>query len=291
MDKTRIEADEKAVEDATKTIKSMINPFANEHDELVHLASGTITPLEVAKDMKTMLQKVETTAVEFMKTHIIGSEQNIYSTLKKTKLQTYSVVGKKVTSKSKKGELVAMKNSKTLFAKMLLIAKSRELQMEEVLKYSLRPIPSSLATSEGDLVKTAKSKLLHKIEEDLPGACVDLPAVENKACILDAMAVLQTLTVIPATFGELATNLLTKVVNAAIFSKCKRVDFVGDRYPRQSIKNLERVRRAMSGVRAFFNIQGGGGGGKCPPVPPPPPPPPPPTKSHPAPPQEKVHFH
>ncbi|CAB3983243.1 Hypothetical predicted protein [Paramuricea clavata] len=126
--------------------------------------------------------------------------------------------------------------------------------MEEVLKYSLRPFPSSLATSEGDLVKTAKSKLLHKIEEDVPpvpGACVDLPAVENKACILDAMAVLQTLIVIQATFGKLATNLLTKVVNAAIFSKCKRVDFVGDRYPRQSIKNRERVRRAMSGVQVI----------------------------------------
>jgi hypothetical protein len=216
------------------------------------LASGTIAPAAVAEDMKTMLQKGETAAVEFMKTHIIGSEPNIYSTLKKTKLQTYSVVGKKVTSKSKKGELVAMKNSKTLFAKMLLIAKSRELQMEEVLKYSLRPFPSSLATSEGDLVKTAKSKLLHKIEEDVPGACVDLPAVENKACILDAMAVLQTLTVIPATFGELATNLLTKVVNAAIFSKCKRVDFVYGPYPRQCIKNLGRVRRAMSSVQVIL---------------------------------------
>jgi hypothetical protein len=117
------------------------------------------------EDMTIMLQKSETAAVEFMKTHITGSEPNIYSTLKKTKLQTYSVVGKKVTSKRKKGELVAMKNSKTLFAKMLLIAKSRELQMEEVLKYSLRPFPSSLATSEADLVKTAKSKLLHKLKK------------------------------------------------------------------------------------------------------------------------------
>ena len=143
----------------------MINPFMNEHGELVHLASGTIAPPEVAEDMKTMLQKSETAALEFMKTHIIGAERNIHSTLKKTKLQTFSVVGKKVTSKSKKGELVAMKNSKTLFAKMLLIAKSRKLQMEEVLKYSLRPFPGSLATSEGDLVKTAKSKLLHKIEK------------------------------------------------------------------------------------------------------------------------------
>ena len=251
MDKTRIEADEKAVQDVTNAIESMINAFMNEHGELVHLASGTIAPPEVAEDMKTMLQKGETAAVEFMKTHIIGAERNIHSTLKKTKLQTFSVVGKKVTSKSKKGELVAMKNSKTLFAKMLLIAKSRKLQMEEVLKYSLRPFPGSLATSEGDLVKTEKSKLLHKIEEDVPDASVDLPAVENKAYILDAMAVLQTLPVIPETFGELATKLLTMVVNAASFYKCKRLDFVCDRYPRQSIKNLERARRTASGVQVI----------------------------------------
>ena len=78
LDKTRIEADEKAVQDVIKEIDSMINPFANEHGELVHLASGTIAPLEGAEDMKTMLQKGETAAVEFMKTHIIGAERNIH---------------------------------------------------------------------------------------------------------------------------------------------------------------------------------------------------------------------
>lgn len=251
MDKTRIAADEKAVHDVTKAIESMINPFTGEHGELVHLASGTIAPPEVAEDMKTMLRKGETSAVEFMNAQIIGAERNIHSTLKKTKFQTFSVVGKKVTSKSKKGELVAMKNSQMLFAKMLLIAKSRKLQMEEVLKYSLRPFPGSLPTSEGDLVKTTKSKLLQKIEEDVPSASVDLPAVENKAYILDAMVVLQTLTVIPETFGELATKLLTMVVNAALFYKCKRVDFVCDRYPPQSIKNMERARRTANGVHVI----------------------------------------
>jgi hypothetical protein len=166
-------------------------------------------------------------------------------------LQTYSVVGKKVTSKSKQGELVAMKNSKTLFAKMLLIAKSRELQMEEVLKYSLRPFPSSLATSEGDLVKTAKSKLLHKIEEDVPGACVDLPAVENKACILDAMAVLQTLTVIPENIWLTCNQFTYEGRQRCNFFQMQTGNFVCDRYPRQSIKNLERVRRDMSVVQVM----------------------------------------
>ena len=207
-------------------------------------------PPEVAEDMKTMLQKGETAAVEFMKTYIIGAEQNIHSTLKKTKLQTFSVVGKKVTSKSKKGELVAMKNSKTLFAKMLLIAKSRKLPMEEVLKYSLRPFPGSLATNEGDLFKTAKSKLLHKIEEDVPDNSVKLPAVENKVYILDAMAVLQTLRSFQKHLGT-CNQVTYDGRQRSIILQMQMLDFVCDWYPRQSIKNLERARRTASGVQVI----------------------------------------
>ena len=73
-------------------------------------------------------------------------------------------MGKKVTNKSKKGDLVALKNSKILFSKMLLIAKSRDLEMENDLKYSLRPFPCSLATYEGKLVKTAKVMLLLNVD-------------------------------------------------------------------------------------------------------------------------------
>ena len=88
-----------------------------------------------------------------------------------------------MVNKNNKGELVAMKNLKILFTKMLLIAKSRDLQMDNVLKYSLRPFPCSLATHEGDLVKTSKAKLLHAVEEEVEEATVsELPTTE-KACI------------------------------------------------------------------------------------------------------------
>ena len=60
---------------------------------------------------------------------------------------------------------------------------------------------------------------------------------------------LQTLTPIPETFGELATQLRVKVVNSAVYSNCKLVDFVCDRYPRESIKILERNKRAAGGVQ------------------------------------------
>ena len=174
-----------------------------------------------------------------MKTNIIGEDPNIYSTIKKTNLKTFSYLGKKVTSKSTKGKLVAMKNSKILFAKMLLIAKSRNLNIEDVLKYSLRPFPSSLATLEGDLIKTQKSKLLQAVENEADSPTVTgLPDGYN-ACVLNDFAILQTLTPVPDSFGELSKQLLVKVVNSALSSKCKRVDFVCDRYPQQSIKSLE----------------------------------------------------
>ena len=63
------------------------------------------------------------------------------------------------------------------------------------------------------------------------------------------MAVLQTLTAIPETFDELATQLLVKTVNTALYLKCRRVDFVCDRYPHLSIKDLKRDRRAVDGVQ------------------------------------------
>jgi hypothetical protein len=134
-----------------------------------------------------------------------------------------------------------------LFAKMVLIARSRNLEMKNVLKYCLRPFPLPLATCDGNLVKTAKAKLLNIIEAEVPNALVTR-VVGESALIVDAMAILQTLNVLPSTFGELAKDLLVKVINMALFSKSSRVDFVCDRYPAQSIKNLEREKRGEDGA-------------------------------------------
>ena len=128
---------------------------------------------------------------------------------------------------------------------MLLIARSRDVDMKEVLRYSLRPFPLPLATSDGNLVKTVRSKLLHLIENRTADYLVDM--IEgNRVLILDVMAILQTIKTISSTFGELAHKLLIMVVELAVKSEAKRIYFVCDRYPAQSIKDFERV---MGGER------------------------------------------
>ena len=50
------------------------------------------------------------------------------------------------------------------FARLAVVAQSRSLDMRSVLHYELGPVPWSLATPDGGLVKTDKSCLLHLLE-------------------------------------------------------------------------------------------------------------------------------
>ena len=248
LDQTRIKSDEDAVIEVIHTIDAFVNPFQNDHTELVHLASGNVATNAVALDMKNMFERGEKAALDFMNTNVLCTKPDIYAAIRKTNLKTFSQMSTKVNSKNGKGEVVAVKNSKRLFAKMLLIARSRDVDMKEVLQYSLRPFPLPLATSDGNLVKTVKSKLLHLIENRTADCLVDM--IEgNRVLILDAMAILQTIKTIPSTFGELAHKLLVMVVELAMKSEAKRVDFVCDRYPAQSIKDFERAIRGERGTQ------------------------------------------
>jgi hypothetical protein len=132
---------------------------------------------------------------------------------------------------------------------MVLVARSRDLDMKDVLQYSLRPFPLPLAFVEGNVVKTAKSNWLNTIESETQDAFVESVDGES-ALIVDAMAILQTMKVTSSTFGELAYDLLMKIINMAT-----RIDFVRYRYPGHSIKNLEREKRSEAGS-FLVNIYG-----------------------------------
>ena len=143
-----------------------------------------------------------------------------------------------------------MKTSRDLFARVLILSKTREINLEELLSYSLSDYPLSLTTVSGGLVKTAKAKMF----EILEGMAVD-PVVEadgigqRNALIIDAMAVVQSINGKWKTFAEFADFLFSHLVKLATQWKATRLDFVADRYPEISIKNAERRRRASDGVQ------------------------------------------
>eukprot|EP00794_Sanderia_malayensis_P020801 gene20801-22841_t len=224
----------------------MINPFEFSGDVLVHLSSGAVANTDTTSDMKNMLAKGESAAMSFMKLQIVGDNPDIYTKIKRMELKTFCSNLLNVNRKNTKGQMVTLKYSKALFARMLLIAQSRQLNIDEVLTYSLTPYPNPLATNDGSLVKTVKAKLLAAKEAEGVD-CHEASTGNEKAYRLNGMAILQTLSAIPNTFYELAIHLLVKVVSLAVFTNAGRVDFVCDRYPVHSIKNLEKEKRAFRG--------------------------------------------
>ena len=103
--------------------------------------------------------------------------------------------------------------------------------MREVLKHELGPILWSLATTNNSLVKTAKLSLHFHLENNT-SLLESIP--DDSVFIIDAMALLQAITLIPHTFSELANQTLKSVLN--ISKQAPSVDLVADTYPEHSVK-------------------------------------------------------
>ena len=135
-----------------------------------------------------------------------------------------------------------------MMSRLLVIAKIRDVNLVELLKYSLSPVPPALANYDGTMAKTNKADIIHLLESEFKEAIIE-NVPHGSVVFIDGMAMLQQTTSIPATFGELADQLLHKIINLAIHIKSSRVDFVIDRYPPLSIKTSKRQRRANSGTQ------------------------------------------
>ena len=102
----------------------------------------------------------------------------------------------------------------------------------------------SLASPHGNLNKTTKSSLLPLLESY--GSPVE--NIGRAALLVDAMATIQSLTRPTGTFRDLAFQILRSVLDTHDHNQLSRVDFVIDRYPSVSIKDVERSKRPSTGV-------------------------------------------
>ena len=151
--------------------------------------------------------------------------------------------------KNSAGKETRLKMSRNLFARLLLVAKSRDGDMQNVLSYCLGAYPLSLASVNGSLLKTAKSKLADILESESGNPHVDKIDIPNDSALVDAMAIVQCLKGNCKTFGDFADSVFEFVIKLAQDCRAKRLDFVADHYPALSIKNTERTRRATQGVQ------------------------------------------
>lgn len=120
-----------------------------------------------------------------------------------------------------------------------LLAAKGDVDMDDALTFPLAPISLPLATPDGCMRKTNKSKLYDALDLPKVSSQVAVSSHQHHHFIMDLTAKLRTVTVPPKTFEDLARK-----IHEDIPERNKSVYLACDTYRDDSIKNAERNHRA-----------------------------------------------
>ena len=185
LEPARIKKDEQstqAVVDLLETTR--VNPFSTQYD-LISISTASAAPPDVKHDLINAREKGGKDYGEFQKSRLDeNAYKDFYERQPKLQLKTFCYL--KNSKKTKvPGKDVILKADRRLFGNMVLVATSRNLDMRDVLKHPLGPLPWALSNCDGTLKKTNKSTLARHIESrTAPAESIPLPS----ACIIDGMS-------------------------------------------------------------------------------------------------------
>ena len=160
----------------------------------------------IAEDLATAYKVGEAAYTDLKKTRLESEAPTVRfnDKLKKQKLKSFSALSKtKILAKGKDIETV-LRVHRNLLARMDIIAKTRNLQMQDVLNHPLDPLLASVACNNGFPGKTNKEQLGKELEKLIhPTVEVTRPS----AYLIDGMALVQKLKVDYLTFGEIPDQI------------------------------------------------------------------------------------
>ena len=103
LDESKCESQENLVNDVMSTIRTMVNPFEIDEDVLVNLASGVVVDGKIADDLLKAENIGEEQFSAFVKTNVTCSELDIFATISRNKIKTFSSTTKNTTVKNSRG--------------------------------------------------------------------------------------------------------------------------------------------------------------------------------------------
>ena len=156
------------------------------------------------------------------------------------------VVANAAKSLSKDGKVVAAFSVRDLFGSLLYHSLEKKVDISEVLKYPLTPVPLSICHVDGSMQKTPKSALLKYLIET---KVTSQPPRSVNVAIIDASFFLHLYSNLPSSFGGVARYLLGRIVD----NEAGTINFVADKWIKPSIKDCKRQER---GSAASYNITG-----------------------------------
>ena len=181
---------------------------------------------------------------DFIEKRIQAKDVGFHEPLPQLKLKTFTATRRK-SHAVKDNKIKSFSADGELIGRLMVIPKSRDLDLHLLFKHELSSVPISLAHPDGSMRKAVKCRLLNELETFVT-PINQLPNIaENEIWIIDGMALIQMMSVKGLkTFGDLSDTILKMVMKPFQNFNCQRVDVTFDRYDViDSIKSFERRRR------------------------------------------------
>ena len=250
LGKARILRDE---EDVKKVVESLlqigVNPFKDQDSRLIqNIVTGTVASQQISDDLLQARASGTTAMDQFVLERLVERKVPFFDTVKKMKLHTFSNLKKTTKTRSNTGETLSITTDRQLFGRIVVVAKTRDIDLKHLLSHELSPVPLALAKPDGTLNKTQKQTLLVELEKNANSSFPTLPITStdsDTAWMIDGMAIIQMMKHSALkTFNDLSRFLFNQIIRIFESADVKRVDVLFDRYDvPNSIKSLERERR------------------------------------------------
>eukprot|EP00794_Sanderia_malayensis_P015514 gene15514-17096_t len=231
----------------TTAIKETMNPFnlKSNPELLFNIGTGKAA----SQSTSEYLSNVSAIGERERKKFINECEKDparFENPIKRVAVSTFATEAGKQRVKGKDGKLVAACLMRDLFGSILHLSLEQNIDMAEVMKYPLTPVPLSLSNVDGTMLKTPKSKLMSQLEKRVSTS----PPPKVEAYVINAAFFFHHFCNLPETFGGVAKFFLKKILEC----DGKLIHFVSDKWISPSIKDCERDARDTS--TASYNITG-----------------------------------
>ena len=173
---SRMKRDKTDVLQIVDTVNSMVNPFDYEQDELIHITSGVVTTQNVKTNLQSANARGESEFTKFCEQRLQTRIVDFFATMKKLNLKIFTSMSK-IFRHNVHGKDMTLTTDRNLLARLIVMGRHRKTNLQELLSYSLDPLPLSLADSQGSLVKTNKVKLIHALESLLEKSLLKIPII------------------------------------------------------------------------------------------------------------------
>ena len=236
-----IQKSDRLVCETQEAIFGFTNPFTiADKDNLYCISSGAKVPKDHENDILSAELRGTRAKEKFIQERLEKGE-NFFEPIKRMNLKTMEDMGKNVKVKTANNKIVEYRQQGNVAMQLLVRSQSPELQINlaDLLKFPLTPVPFSIGTADGCFAKTDKSKGLKYLLEKTDSVNV-APQDSTVLLIEDGNALFHSIKEIPGNFRQISEKLFNMTSNKV------DVIFSTDMYKEDSVKAMERNRRGSS---------------------------------------------